>query len=71
MIAGGALGAAGRGSDGPMSWALIGTGIPLLGALTLFGGPVFGLGGLVIAGLLLARAIRAAGLSPTPRGKKI
>jgi hypothetical protein len=54
-----------------MAWALIATGIPLLGALTMFGGPVFGLVGLVIAGLLLARAIRAAGLSPTPRGKKI
>jgi tetrahydromethanopterin S-methyltransferase subunit C len=39
-----------------MSWALIGTGIPLLGYMTLQAGPVFGLGGLIIAVLLVARA---------------
>jgi hypothetical protein len=39
-----------------MSWALIGTGIPLLGYMTLQAGPIFGLGGLIIAVLLVARA---------------
>lgn len=39
-----------------MVWALIGTGIPLLGFMTLQAGPVFGLVGLVVAVLLLARA---------------
>lgn len=38
-----------------MSWALIGTGIPLLGFLTFQAGPIFGLGGLVIAVLLMSR----------------
>jgi hypothetical protein len=33
-----------------MSWALIGTGIPLLGYMTLQAGPVFGLGGLIDRG---------------------
>jgi hypothetical protein len=41
----------------PLSWALIGTGIPLLGLLTFQAGPVFGLGGLVIAAVLLSRAM--------------
>ncbi len=40
----------------PMVWGLIGTGIPLLGLMTLQAGPVFGLAGLVAAVLLLSRA---------------
>lgn len=43
----------------PMAWALIGTGIPLLGLMTFQAGPIFGLAGLAIAVILLARAIRA------------
>ena len=40
-----------------MSWALIVTGIPLLGFMTFQAGPIFGLGGLVIAVLLVSRGV--------------
>jgi hypothetical protein len=54
LLAGGAL-ACRTGSGGRWSWALIGTGIPLLGLVTLQAGPVFGLGGLIIAVLMISR----------------
>ena len=45
----------------PMAWALIGTGIPLLGFMTIQAGPVFGLGGLVVAALLVSRVAGRSG----------
>lgn len=43
-----------------MAWALIATGIPLLGLVTMHAGPVFGLAGLGVAAWLLVRAARWA-----------
>jgi hypothetical protein len=59
LLAGGALALPER-FRWSLSWALIGTGIPLLGFVTLQAGPVFGLGGLAIAVLLISRAALAA-----------
>lgn len=59
LVAGGALALPER-FRWSLSWALIGTGIPLLGFVTLQAGPVFGLGGLAIAVLLISRAALAA-----------
>jgi hypothetical protein len=53
------------------AWALIATGIPLLGFITVQAGPVFGVVGLAVAGALLARAIRVTGLSGSARVGKI
>ena len=47
---------------GPSAWALIATGIPILGLVTLALGPVWGLVGLVAGALVLRVSILRAGL---------
>ena len=63
LLAGGALALPDR-FRWTISWALICTGIPLLGFMTLQAGPVVGLGGLIIAVLLVARAGVRADTAP-------
>lgn len=66
LAAGGALALPPR-HQWPMVWVLTGTGIPLLGVLTFQAGPVVGLAGLVVAALLLSRALAGLGQAGDPR----
>lgn len=54
-----------------MVWVLIGTGIPLLGALTFQAGPIAGLAGLVLAALLVSRTLAGLGQMAEPRGGEV
>jgi hypothetical protein len=63
LLAGGAWAMPER-SRWTMVWVLIGTGIPLLGLVTIQIGPVFGLGGLVLAVLMISRTLGATMHAP-------